>query len=224
MIDYYAKKLSSKRLQKCYEIASPRIRQYLDAEIAFVCNKINPGDRVLELGCGYGRAMKYFLGKTNHVVGIDNSEENIRYAHEYLKDLPGWQVYLMNAIDLSFDNDSFDAVVCIQNGLSAFHEDPILIMKEALRVTKQGGVILFSSYSEKFWDERLCWFRDQAAYGLVGEIDEEKTGKGVIVCKDGFTARTFSRDDFFHLAERVEVDINLTEIDKSTLFCEVHKK
>ncbi|MCF7832467.1 MAG: class I SAM-dependent methyltransferase [Candidatus Marinimicrobia bacterium] len=223
MNDYYVKNLSGAQLQKCYEIASPRIRQYLDAEIEFVCNKINSGDQLLELGCGYGRAMKYFLDKTDLVVGIDNSEENIRYAHEYLKGVFGWQVFVMNAIDLLFDDNSFDLVVCIQNGLSAFREDPVRIMSEALRVTKKGGVALFSTYSEKFWNERLKWFRDQAAHGLVGEIDEEKTGNGMIVCKDGFTARTFSRGDFHQCANKVEVDINLIEIDKSVLFCEIYK-
>jgi len=53
--DYYSKKLSAERLKMCYEIAPPRIRQYLKAEVDFILNKIKPGDIVLELGCGYGR-------------------------------------------------------------------------------------------------------------------------------------------------------------------------
>ncbi|MBN2017437.1 MAG: class I SAM-dependent methyltransferase [Candidatus Cloacimonetes bacterium] len=223
MSDYYANTLSGKRLQKCYDIATPCVQQYLKAEIEFVCNKINPGDRVLELGCGYGRAMKYFLEKTDQVVGIDNSEENIRYAHEYLKDVSGWQIHCMNAIGLQFDDASFDVVVCIQNGLSAFHEDPVRIMSEALRVIKKNGIALFSTYSEKFWNERLQWFRDQAAHGLLGKIDEEKTGNGIIVCKDGFTARTFNKHDLSTLTKSLNVSASFYGVDGSSLFCEVKK-
>jgi hypothetical protein len=50
--------------------------------------------------------------------------------------------------------------------------------------------VLFSSYSPRFWDPRLEGCRIQAEHGVVGEIDEDATGNGVIVCKDGFTAAT----------------------------------
>jgi len=52
---HYAEKLSGERLQRCYEVASPRVSQYLEAEILHVLHKIRPGDRVIELGFGYGR-------------------------------------------------------------------------------------------------------------------------------------------------------------------------
>jgi len=44
---------------------------------------------------------------------------------------------------------------------------------------------VFSTYAAEFWSERLRWFELQAAAGLVGEIDYEKTKDGVVVCKDG---------------------------------------
>ena len=222
MNDYYAKNLFSDRLEKCYSIASPRIQQYLDAEIDYVLSKVKPGASVLELGCGYGRVMKKLLEKTKNVIGIDSSPNSIAHAKKYLRGKSGWQVFVMNAVDLLFDDNSFDMVLCIQNGLSAFHENPLCIMREALRVTKRGGLALFSTYAEHFWNERLKWFRDQAAHGLVGDIDEEKTGNGMIVCKDGFTARTFSKKDLFDLIEQLHVTAAIDEVDGSSLFCEVY--
>jgi hypothetical protein len=53
--DYYSTRLSGEQLEKCYELASPRVKQYLDVEIAFVLGRLRPADSVLELGCGYGR-------------------------------------------------------------------------------------------------------------------------------------------------------------------------
>lgn len=223
MRDYYSRSLSAERLKKCYDIVTPRMKQYLDSELQQVRETIKKNDRVLELGCGYGRTIKEILTKTQHVVGIDSSIHNIQYAKEYLRNKSGWEVFLMNAVELDFEDNSFDVVVCIQNGLSAFHEDPERIVSEALRVTKKSGRALFSTYAEKFWNERLQWFKDQSALGLLGEIDVNKTGNGVIICKDGFTARTFSEEDFRVLARKLDITIRLYEIDNSSLFCEIIK-
>ena len=83
-------------------------------------------------------------------------------------------------------------------------------MAEALRVTRSGGNILFSSYAEQFWTERLNWFRQQADQGLLGEIDEKATGNGVIVCKDGFKANTVRPEEFKHIASTLGYNPKIT--------------
>jgi hypothetical protein len=93
-----------------------------------------------------------------------------------------------------------------------------------LRVTKKGGILLFSSYSSKFWNDRLNWFEVQAKHGLIGEIDFDLTKDGMIVCKDGFTAITYSEQNFFDLASNFKVETSIFEIDNSSLFCEMKKK
>jgi 2-polyprenyl-6-hydroxyphenyl methylase/3-demethylubiquinone-9 3-methyltransferase len=221
MQNYYSQKLSANRLQRCYEIAPARVRQYLNAEIEFVLERIKSEDRVLELGCGYGRLLKKILGKAKTVVGIDTSQESIELAKEYLGDGNSCRFLEMDAADLSFRNGEFDLVFCIQNGISAFHVDPHRLFREAIRVTRKGGRVLFSSYSEKFWQHRLHWFRLQAEQGLVGEIDERATGNGVIVCKDGFTATTVSARAFLSLAGAFPVAAKIYEVDDSSLFCEM---
>jgi len=95
------------------------------------------------------------------------------------------------------------------------------LVRESLRVTKPGGTVLFSSYSDRFWEDRLHWFQLQSEAGLLGEIDHEKTGDGVIVCKDGFTATTVEPEEFFSLVEGIDIDTRIVEVDKSSLFCEI---
>ncbi len=82
---------------------------------------------------------------------------------------------------------------------------------------------LFSTYSEKFWPQRLEWFELQAEVGLLGEIDRQRTGNGVIVCRDGFTATTFTPDRFRSLAAGLSAAITLSEVDGSSLFCILRK-
>ncbi len=219
MKNYYSQKLSSTTLHKCYEIASPRVKKYLQAEIDFVLKHIKPADKVLELGCGYGRVLQKLIGKARKVAGIDTSKESLRLAREILGKNKSLELYEMNAIDLKFEDGEFDIVFCIQNGISAFHIDKQQLIKEAIRVTRSGGKVLFSSYSNKFWEERLEWFQLQAEHNLIGEIDYEKTGNGVIVCKDGFRATTVSSEEFLSHCSNFNVVSEIVEVDNSSLFC-----
>ena len=53
---YYSDNLAAERLKRCYDIAPPRVRQYLQAELDFVLDRVRPGDVILDLGRGYGGA------------------------------------------------------------------------------------------------------------------------------------------------------------------------
>ena len=218
---YYAEKLSAERLKKCYDIASPRVQQYFNAEIAYVQQRIKPGHRVLDLGCGYGRVMPQLGEHGGPVIGIDNSWTNLQMAGGRLAHISKISLAAMNARHLGFKPRTFDVVVCIQNGISAFKVDQRELIHESIRVTKPGGILLFSTYSENFWDYRLQWFHHQANAGLLGEIDEEKTGNGIIICKDGFKATTITSEDFLTLTTGCGGTVHIEEVDHSSIFCEI---
>jgi SAM-dependent methyltransferase len=221
MKNYYDSNLSAKRLQLVYELAPPRVQQYLEAEISFVLDRLSSSDVVLELGCGYGRVLKRLATKVKLVCGIDTSEASLQVAAQSMRSAAGVHVVQMNAAELGFRESSFDRVVCIQNGISAFHVDPKTLISEGLRVTKRGGLALFSSYSMKFWKDRLEWFRIQSEHGLVGEIDWDATREGEIVCKDGFRGTTYTADRFASIVSGLGRRCTITEVDESSLFCEI---
>ncbi len=221
MPDYYKEHLSGERLKLCYDLAPPRVRQYLDAEIDHVRKKIQPGDQVLELGCGYGRIIPRIAAKSGLIISIDTSVSSITMARKVLDSFGHCHLLVMNAIQLGFPDHTFDRVICIQNGISAFHVDPRLLIQEAIRVTKPGGSAIFSTYADQFWPHRLEWFKLQADAGLVGEIDEEKTGNGVIVCKDGFTATTIQPPEFMKYMERISAKVQIKGVDQSSIFFEI---
>lgn len=221
MADYYKEKLSALRLKRCYEIAQPRVRQYLEAEVDHVVEKIRYEYLVLEMGCGYGRVLSRLAPKAARIIGIDTSRSSIELGKEILLKVTNCHFVQMNAVKTGFKDHSFHLVVCIQNGISAFRVDQRELIRESIRITRPGGIVLFSSYSERFWEYRLAWFRMQAEVGLLGEINEEKTGDGIIVCKDGFTATTVNADEFRSLTHGSNVNVNIEEVDESSLFCEI---
>jgi ubiquinone/menaquinone biosynthesis C-methylase UbiE len=228
MSSYYSQKLSAERLRQVYDVAPPRVQQYLRAELEHVLKYISPGDMVLDLGCGYGRIIPQLAEKAGWVVGIDSSVESLSYGREYLgqgQALPlhhHFSLVAMDAVRLGFTDRVFDRVVCIQNGISAFKVNQRELIAESIRVVKRGGAALFSSYSDKFWADRLEWFQAQAEAGLLGEIDEEKTGEGVIVCQDGFRATTVRPEDFLKITAEFPVKAQIVEVDSSSIFCEIN--
>ena len=221
MRNYYSEFLNANKLQKCYEIAPPRVKQFLKAEIDFVLKEVNHTDTVLDLGCGYGRVAIELLKKAKKVIGIDISKKNIELAKKIIWNNENCEFFVMNAIDLKFSDNYFDTVICIQNGISAFKVEPSKLFKEAIRVTKKGGTVLFSSYSEKFWKNRFEWFQIQSEYNLIGEIDYDLTKNGIIICKDGFKAITYSKQEFYKLASNFNVKTSIYEIDNSSIFCKM---
>jgi 2-polyprenyl-6-hydroxyphenyl methylase/3-demethylubiquinone-9 3-methyltransferase len=215
---YYSDTLAARNLERCYKIAPDRIRQYLDAEIDFVRRIINPSDRIVELGCGYGRVLKEFLEITPNIVGLDTSFGSLLYGKPDVMEAKPVQLVQMDAGMTALQNDVFDVVICIQNGISAFKMDPKTLVEESLRIAVPGGKCLFSTYSDRIWEERLHWFELQAKEKLLGEIDRAKTRRGTIVCKDGFVASTFTETDFNNIACELSVSCETIEVDSSSLF------
>lgn len=217
----YYEGLAGPRLKQCYDLAPPRVRQALEAEIEFVLRFTASDCTVLELGCGYGRVLEPLAARARGVLGIDTSLRSLRMAADRLESVGNCEVAAMDACRLALRANIFDIAVCIQNGLSAFKVDERQVVQEALRVLRPGGTAFFSSYAERFWPDRLEWFQIQADHGLIGEIDESATGGGVIVCRDGFRATTLGPSEFEALANGPGRSVDIREVDESSLFCVV---
>ena len=221
MENYYAERLNAHRMFQVYETQLPRVKQYLQAEIEFVKRNLSQTQSVLELGAGYGRIIRELAPCCGSIAGIDISPESVALGREYLKDCPNANMIVMDVHRLGF-SQPFDVILCLQNGLSAMRADAALIDK-VLDTLAEDGAAYFSSYSAKFWDSRLKWFEEQAAKGLLGDIDYAETKDGVIICRDGFKAVTHSPLDFQKIGEASGYPYQVREVDESSVFLIIHK-
>ncbi|WP_246637639.1 class I SAM-dependent methyltransferase [Crassaminicella profunda] len=221
--NYYAQNLNAQKLFKVYETKIPRVKQYLNAEISFVRDNLIGIERVLELGAGYGRIVKELAGNCKSIVGIDISDESVLLGKEYLKDNSNAEIMTMDVHNLTFE-EKFDVILCLQNGLSAMKATSPEFIEKILGMVVSGGKVYFSTYSEKFWEYRLMWFKEQAEKKLLGELDLDKTKDGVIICKDGFKAITHTPKDLKMIGSLSGYEYQIQEVDESSVFLIIHKK
>ena len=103
---------------------------------------VSEGDTVLEVGCGTGvlaREVIKRVGSDGGVTGLDLSESMIGVARGICPDVDFRQG---NAMDLSFDDESFD--VAIASFMLMFVPDPVLAASEMWRVLKPGGRLVIT--------------------------------------------------------------------------------
>lgn len=221
--NYYAKSLNAQRLWQAYDTAIPRVTEYLERETAFVRDRMKMTDVVLELAAGYGRIMKELAPYVNTITGIEISCDNVLFGEEYLKNIPNTAFLNMDAHDIDYES-CFDAVLCLQNGLSAIRaEVPEVFASKVIKALKKGGKAYFSTYHPNFWEQRVAWFQEQSRKGLVGELDMEKTENGVIICKDGFRATTHSISDLEKIGRSTGCLWQIFEVDDSSIFLVIEK-
>lgn len=109
--------------------------------------RVQPGERVLELGCGAGGALVALaraVGSAGRVVGLDLSPSMIDLAATRLRraGLEEWaEVVVADATSVSFADASFDAVF-MSFTLELFDTPEIpLVLAECRRVLRPGGRI-----------------------------------------------------------------------------------
>jgi ubiquinone/menaquinone biosynthesis C-methylase UbiE len=119
--------------------------QYLLSYLHFL--EINPGDSVLETSVGTGLNYKY-LPRGARLFGLDLSAEMLTNCQANLR---RWEMdadlFLGNAEDLPFANDSFDVVFHV-GGIN-FFDDRAKAIREMIRVAKPGSRILIADETEK---------------------------------------------------------------------------
>ena len=152
-------------------------RQEVDALVAEL--GLEPGDRVLDVGCGPGRHAHELARRGIEVHGIDISERFIELARAGAP--AGATFERLDARNLAFDG-AFDAVVCLCQGafglMTAGGDDERVVagMAAALR---PGGRLALSAFNAYFVVKYHEEGRFDADRGVDHELTEVRNEQGV---------------------------------------------
>ena len=132
--DNFGGRFMLKSMNKGHEKLARWGRSYLN---------IDKNYTVLDLGCGGGRNIEYFLTKADKVYGLDHSETSVKMASEINKkaiDTGRCQIFVGDVKSLPFEDESIDIVTAFET--IYFWNDIEECFKEIYRVLKEGGQFL----------------------------------------------------------------------------------
>jgi SAM-dependent methyltransferase len=183
-----------------------------EAEVDFIMETagLQPGDKVLDIMCGYGRH-SIELGKRGiDVTSIDNLNEYIEEikanAHEQNLPVRGIKAGILE-VELK---ENYDAIICMGNSFSFFNkEETSQILKKLSLSLKPGGILIINSwmiaeialkhFKEKDWFqvEEYKYLLDYKFHFQPNRIESEQT----IVSADGTVDVLKGIDYIFSLDE-----------------------
>lgn len=112
-----------------------------------------PHGRLLEIGVGNGRDLKYY--RKHAITSIDTSRAMLNKARKYQK--TNVHLLQMNGESLVFRNHSFDYVIL--SHVVSVVDDPQRLMREVCRVLKPGGRVFILNH---FTPSNSLRYLDQA--------------------------------------------------------------
>jgi len=117
------------------------VKKY-EAELLLDLLKPEPGEIILDAGCGTGVFTLDILSFGTHVIGLDISMPMLLRAREKARGYR-FQTVLGDMLSLPFPDDSFDKVVSVT--ALEFIEEAKGAIQELFRVTKKGGEIVVAT-------------------------------------------------------------------------------
>jgi ubiquinone/menaquinone biosynthesis C-methylase UbiE len=199
------------RAASTYDVAPfPFFTPFGEALVDFAA--IQPDERVLDVGCGAGAALRPAAARARSAVGVELSPEMAQRARAAA---PSAEVHVGDASQLDFEDGSFDVV------LSAFAvffmPDATAALGEWRRVLAPGGRIVLSTWAGA--DPRWA-FERQIRRGYLRELDQamlQDLGKGVAMLErfdDADKVANELRAGGFEVAEQTEHAIEFVFADE----------
>lgn len=133
---------------------------------------LQPGQRVLDLGCGEGRHViaAHAIDGVD-AVGVDLSASDLATAaqrqREFVDGGEGSALFSLlvgDALRLPFPSATFDAVICSE--VLEHIPDWRAALTEIERVLKPGG--LFCASVPRAWPEQICWWLSREYHDVPG--------------------------------------------------------
>ena len=122
------------------------------------------GEDILDIGCGNGNVIKMLEAqRPGHYYGADLSREMLKEARKRVsKEVV---LKLADAVDLPFDDESFDIVIC--NASFHHYEEPKKAISEMNRILRPGGALILGDPTLPLFRRLFNW---ALKWGKAGDV------------------------------------------------------
>ena len=182
---------------------------------------LQPGanSQVLDLACGKGRYSRHLANKGFEVVGIDLSEQSIRYARQFEKDNLSFYTHDMRQ---PFRTNYFDFVFNFFTSFGYFdtEKEDIKALKNVALGLKPGGTFVLDFFNAEYVIQKLTGEEEKLIDGIHFQIrkwvDDSHVHKSIDFEDKGRSwhykekVRLFMPEDFERLFKRAGLVIQKT--------------
>ncbi|TEX99758.1 class I SAM-dependent methyltransferase [Campylobacter sp. US42a] len=174
--------------------------------VSFVFRNFKLGDKILDLGCGTGRHVKFLVENGFKAFGVDYSENGIKATQELLKTYNLQADLKVSSVDnIPYEDKSFDGLLCY--GVLYYNSKEVIekAAKEIYRVLKQDSIAYI--VVRNMDDYRYKNNKKNSKYEvIIQESDKNRSAS----CEDGMQMYFFDKDE----VKRVFKDFKTIEINR----------
>jgi SAM-dependent methyltransferase len=213
--NFFSRKEQAEFIQRVYKEAPPAIQNYFNSETELLRNALIGCSRVLEVGCGFGRALS----------GVDSAIEytGVDIGFDYVAEAqilnPQFSWVCGDATVLPFKSEIFDAVFLIQNTLGNMEGIEAKVLAASRRVASKNGRLVVSVYSEDSFEIRRTWYDRLVDAGIFGHVWLDGKNPKIARSDTGWSSRCFDRQELTEMLKAERTSIEITKLDHFIYFC-----
>lgn len=120
----------------------------------YIQKYLKKGSKILEIGAGTGRYSIALAKMGYDVTAVELVESNLKVLRENSKEIANLKSYQGDALNLQFEDNSFDMVLCLGPMYHLFNKkDKDRAISETIRVCKPKGICMFAylTHSSIIW-------------------------------------------------------------------------
>jgi SAM-dependent methyltransferase len=171
---------------------------------AFACSYLKESKRfqgqndlfILDMGCGYGRDAVYLANHLPcHILGLDNSEQAIVLANEFISDILKKRIELL-CFDFSIVRDKYDVIIASNLYHLLRPEERAKLRDTIKRCLKQNGLFFMNTLS----------------------VRDPQHSQGGTPVENEANSRIINNEAYIHLSSRKELEDDFGFLNISALF------